>query len=659
MVKADSALNIKYLNEYDSKLFGYPAGMEVSDEGNIYMAGNYSHGGVNGSYYDPYLMKLNNLGELGTCSYTPSAAVIEDINVRYETVTFSPLNFSYAEANIPIQFVPDYNGQQISAILCSSAPQCTSVKVSGTTSICKLNQEYTFKATRNTLCNVAHVWLYDTSIASIKNTTDTTITLSFKRTGDTWLKARLNTGCTSYYDSLFLHIQQAPSIFSLGNDTTLCPGDSITLNAGTGFNSYKWNNGSTASVIKVNAGKYFVRVDNVCNDVYDDTIIITEAIIPALSIGRDTTLCTGDTLMRTASPGFKSYTWLPAPFQNTNQPATAAFIPLQNTIVTIRATTINGCNAADTMLVTIISALSVNLGADTSICSGDSVTINAGNGYSQYRWNTGITAQRLTLKAAGAYSVTAKAANGCYATDTLVIQQVYQKAVVNLGNNFNVCAGDVKRLDAGNFTSYKWHDGSAGQYYATTNKGVYSVTVTDNNNCFATDTIILQSVLPLPVNFLKPVDSLCQYDKVKVIAQGNYKSYSWSTGSAQPTLVADQPGVYRLSVTDANGCSASESIRIVSKNCMFGVFIPSAFTPNTDGTNDVFRARVYGNVITFQLTVYNRFGETVFSTTDRYKGWDGTLNGIQQNGGTFVYSCTYHLEGSKSTFEKGTIVLIR
>lgn len=231
--------------------------------------------------------------------------------------------------------------------------------------------------------------------------------------------------------------------------------------------------------------------------------------------------------------------------------------------------------------------------------------------------------------------------------------------MINLGNDFNVCAGDVKRLDAGNFSSYKWQDGSTSQTYTAVSKGMYSVTVSDNNNCIASDIIALQLVLPLPANFLKSVDSLCQYDKMEIVAAGNYKSYAWSTGSAQPTFVADKPGVYKLSVIDANGCTASESIRIVSKNCMFGVFIPSAFTPNTDGTNDVFRARVYGNVILFQLTIYNRFGETIFSTTDRYKGWDGTLNSIPQNPGTFVYNCTYHLEGSKPTSEKGTIVLIR
>ena len=660
LVKADSGLNIKYINEYDSKLFGYPSGMEVSNEGNIYMAGNYSHGGVNGSYYDPYLLKLSNSGELGTCGYTPSAAVIEDFTARYETITSSPLDFSYGIANIPIHFVPEYNGQQISAILCSSVPQCNSVKVSGVTAICKLNQEFTYKATKNASCNLASAWMYDTSFATIKSSTDSTITLTFKRTGATWLKARLNTGCTSYFDSLLLHIQQAPATFSLGNDTTLCPNDSITLNAGNGFNSYKWNDGSTDSIIKVKSmGKYFVRVDNVCNDVFADTIIITASIIPELSIGPDTTLCIGDTLRRTASSGFINYKWLPQPFQISNQSTTAAFIPQQNTTLTVRATTNQGCSATDTLLITIIAAPRVYLGADTSICANDSVTINAGNGYSQYRWSTGTNAQRLSLKTAGVYSVIAKAANGCYATDTLVLQEVYQKPVVNLGNDFNVCTGDVKRLDAGNFTSYKWHDGSVGKYYTASNKGAYSVTVTDNNNCFTTDTILLKSLLPLPANFLRPIDSLCQYDKMEVIARGNYNSYAWSTGSVKSTLVADKPGVYRLSVTNANGCTASETIRIVSKNCLFGVFIPSAFTPNADGTNDVFRARVYGNVITFQLTIYNRFGETVFSTTDRYKGWDGTVNSIPQNPGTFVYKCTYHLEGSKPTAEKGTIVLIR
>lgn len=660
VLKADSNLNIQYLNEYDYKIACNPVGLEVSEEGNIYVAGNHSYGGVNGSYYDPYIKKYNSKGELGSCSYISSTHSTTDLDPQPVSIGFSPLDRSFEAADIPVTFVPDDMGQQIAGILCSSASQCSSIKVSGTTSICKLNQEYTYKATTNALCNLSPIWSYDTAFASIKKTTDTTISLAFKRTGDTWLKARLNTGCSYYSDSVLLHIQQASASFSLGNDTTICPGDSVTINAGSGFNSYKWNNGSATSSIKIKTpGKFYVRVDNVCNDVYSDTIIIGSVIIPPLSIGGDTLLCSGDTLLRTASSGFKNYTWLPNPVQANNQAATAIFTPIQNSSVIVKAITVEGCHAADSMNVTIIAAPVIKLGADTSICANDSVIINAGNAYTQYRWNTGSSAQRITLKTAGNYSIVAKAANGCYAYDTLVIQQVYKISQVNLGSDFDVCMGEVKRLDAGTFASYKWQDGSAGQYYNAANKGVYSVLVKDNNNCLTTDTILLKDVQPLPANFLKAVDSLCQYDKLNVIPQGSFKNYLWSTGSALPALKVDQPGVYRLSVTDANGCTGSASIRIVSKSCMYGVYIPTAFTPNTDGFNDVFRAKVFGNVLSFQLTIYNRFGEVVFSTNDRYKGWDGNLNGIPQNQGAFVYTCTYHLEGGKPTSEKGTIVLIR
>lgn len=133
----------------------------------------------------------------------------------------------------------------------------------------------------------------------------------------------------------------------------------------------------------------------------------------------------------------------------------------------------------------------------------------------------------------------------------------------------------------------------------------------------------------------------------------------WSTGAGQPNITVDKTGYYTLTVQDVNGCTGSDTIQIVHKDCLNGVNIPTAFTPNNDGKNDIFRAKAFGDVVSFQLIIYNRLGQTVFVTTDRFAGWDGTLNGLPQNPDTFIYKCVYQLQGRKQVMEKGTVVLIR
>jgi gliding motility-associated-like protein len=98
---------------------------------------------------------------------------------------------------------------------------------------------------------------------------------------------------------------------------------------------------------------------------------------------------------------------------------------------------------------------------------------------------------------------------------------------------------------------------------------------------------------------------------------------------------------------------------ILSKDCMSGLYVPTAFTPNGDGKNDVFRPLLFGNVSQYRLTVYNRWGEVVYQTTEPQKGWDGKVAGIQQAPNVFIWTCTYQLEGEAVQNRKGSVTLIR
>ena len=258
----------------------------------------------------------------------------------------------------------------------------------------------------------------------------------------------------------------------------------------------------------------------------------------------------------------------------------------------------------------------------------------------------------------GIYKDTLLAVTGCDSIITTNLS-VHPKPLINLGQDRDLCFGETITLQPGSFTSYLWQDGSTGQDFVVADTGTYWVKVTDMYNCIAGDTLVIKNILPVPTDFLTQTESICQYEKLTVTATGNYAGYLWSTGSIQPYIIAASAGEYILTVKDFNGCKGSDTITIVQKNCYSGVYIPSAFTPNSDQLNDVFRARVYGAVISFNLRVYNRFGELVFATTDAQKGWDGNVKGNATDADVFVWLCSYQLQGGKPVSEKGTVTLIR
>lgn len=657
ILKADSSLNIVYVHKYPMEKYRIAQGLGVSEEGNIYEGGNFQYEGAN--YLDPYIIKYNNNGEIGTCNYTTAIPSITDISPQPINQSYSELQLTFQPVDIAVNFVPDDNGQQVSEILCSSVTQCNFINISGPDIICKINSSYSYKIEKNISCNLKPMLFYDTAFVIVSTSTDTTVNFIFKKPGNTWLKARLNTGCTFYDDSILVHVQKGMASISLGNDTTLCQDDSILLNAGTGFGAYKWQDGSTDSTFKVKTpGIYFVHATNSCGDAAMDTIHILSAVIPSLNIGNDTSVCAADTIQLHAPNSFSTYDWQPHSMIM-GQGEAIRIAPLHQQLFTLNATTKEGCIAADSIIVNVIEAKPVYIGADTSFCDYDSVVLIAPNGYKTYIWNTGSNVASITVNNAGTYWVAAEDTNGCIAHDTLVVPQLYARPVIKLGPDTDLCEGDFLNFNPGNFMKYRWQDGSTSHTYTATKPGVYSIIVVDSNDCVGGDTIEIKNILPRPANFLNSTDSLCQYDKILIEPLQDFVAYKWSNGSTQSFITVEQPGMITLAVKDANGCLGSDTIQIIQKYCATGVFIPNAFTPNADGHNDVFRARVYGKVISFRLQLYNRFGQLVFTTTDSNKGWDGTFNGILSDTGTFVWQCSYQLQGDEPKLQKGTVLLIR
>lgn len=258
----------------------------------------------------------------------------------------------------------------------------------------------------------------------------------------------------------------------------------------------------------------------------------------------------------------------------------------------------------------------------------------------------------------GTYIDTLQTVQGCDSIVTTLLK-VNPKPSPDLGPDKDLCSNSSLVVTPGSFTAYQWQDMSTSNNFTITTPGIYRVTVTNSFGCTAKDTLTIHSTLAAPVTFLKETDSICMYESLEVSPFYSYNSYQWSTGEKERRLIVQQPGAYWLTVTDANGCSGTDSITIFEKKCMRGIYFPSAFTPNNDGKNDIFRPVLHGKVKQYRFSVYNRWGAVVFQTAEPQKGWDGKIAGNLQLNGVFVWACHYQFEGAEPKTEKGTVVLIR
>jgi gliding motility-associated-like protein len=241
----------------------------------------------------------------------------------------------------------------------------------------------------------------------------------------------------------------------------------------------------------------------------------------------------------------------------------------------------------------------------------------------------------------------------------LRVLSLFALPVVTLDDNPELCIGSTRTLQAGSFTSYLWHDGSTDASYEVNGTGIYHVTVEDNNGCEGSDTVRITQILPLPARFLPGDTSICNYASLLLRPQGSYSEYLWNTNATGVSITVTQPGEYWLRVTDSHDCTGADTILVLPKECLVGLYAPNAFSPNNDGWNDTFRPIVGGIVESYELTIYNRYGQRIYSTKDLHRGWDGTIAGIRQDSNTFAWTCRYKLEGQPERMERGTVTLVR
>jgi gliding motility-associated-like protein len=209
-----------------------------------------------------------------------------------------------------------------------------------------------------------------------------------------------------------------------------------------------------------------------------------------------------------------------------------------------------------------------------------------------------------------------------------------------------------QKVDLCNVTSYKLPNGDV-----VTAAGTYAITHKTAKGC---DSIVYYNVQFSQHPVVNLGNSTCfnGADSLVLKTVAGYGSYKWSSSNVNaPSITIRTTGDYWVSVT--NGCGTKTDTISVFEKCEFDIYVPSAFTPNGDQRNDVFKIPPLNKNKLVKLIIFNRYGQMVFETSDVTKGWDGTFNNKLQDPGTFVYTLIMETLNGKRVTKRGTVALIR
>lgn len=366
--------------------------------------------------------------------------------------------------------------------------------------------------------------------------TDPTFTVT--QAGLYWVVA--SNLCGTAQDSVEISYTSYPQL-DLGPDTVLCAGDQFTVSAAAAnAGAYTWQNSSTAANFNISsAGIYWVDADNQ-GCISRDSIQVFLLPAPTADLGVDTALCVLDTLPIRAYSKLGSFVWHDGSTDSVFQVTQAG---------TFWVTATNACGvASDSIDIVFFPTLPIDLGADTVLCSGDSLLLRASWPGATYRWQDGSTADTLWATKSATYIV--RVDRGCAKIDSIAVNFA-EDPDVDLGPDQFLCEGDTILLDAFAFVStYLWSTGDTTSNISATTSGLYWAEV--NNVCGTDrDSVQLEFAPPPPQPMLGRDSVLCPGEFLQWDLTSPGVTYLWSDGSTGPAFVATDAGLYWVELSTA------------------------------------------------------------------------------------------------------------
>jgi gliding motility-associated-like protein len=426
--------------------------------------------------------------------------------------------------------------------------------------------------------------------------------------------------CGNDFSNCHTVFVEAPPVIDAGEDAAFCAGENLQLTATCDQPEalLQWSSaggsfaGGTATLTPVvnSAGTYVLEaLSPVAGCAATDEVEITEIPLPVFIPDSPQQFCPGGAVLLDAGDGWDAVLWFDGSAQQTIE---------VNAEGTYEATvTLNGCSSSAEFDVTEVDLPAIDLGPDEEICAGETVVFTAVEGGI---WSTGATEQEIVVTDAGTYFFVFEN-SGCTVSDTAEVL-VTPPPQFDLGPDQFICSGDTIVLQIP--FSGTWSTGDNGESIAVSAGGVYQVIVTDGP-CTVTDAVTV-TMLELPSVDLGDDPVYCNGAIYTIGSEDeNVLEFIWSTGDETPTIDIRTSGDYFITVYNSCG-EASDTLTVLFEECDYSIYIPTAFTPDGDGLNDVLFAYT-NNLIKPELNIYNRWGVLIFSTNDLTIPWVGDVQG--------------------------------
>ncbi len=488
-------------------------------------------------------------------------------------------------------------------------------------------------------------------------------------------------------------------VFNFTGSNVTCNGlsngsSTVNVTVGTGPFNYNWSTipmQNTQNASSLPAGSYTCVVTDANNCTSAASTQITQPTQFSVSINTATfSACAGTPININAigagGTGPYSYNWVSGP---ATSPYSVNETVSGNYMYTVNAVDAYNCPATANINLTFNPQPTVTATSAT-LCAGQSTAQLVASGATTYIWQPGnITGP--TYPYSGNTSVNVSVigtSNGCSNSANAAI-------IVNPTPNTNITVSNAKGCvpscvtfsagGASNITSYGWIlngagiTGSVNGAYCFDEAASYTLglTVMDANGCTGTVVPVTIDIHPQPVADFNhaPIKPIVNQDPFVTFTDASWGapivSWNWyfmntaqyTSIEQNPTFSYTEPGTYPvvLVVKSDMGCTDT-LIRPLVVGEDFGIYVPNAFTPNADGVNDIFQPKGFG-VVEYELNIFDRWGEKVFSTKEFTEGWDGTFQGrkgneiMKEDSYTWLINCTSVF--GKSHELKGHVTLMK
>ncbi len=429
----------------------------------------------------------------------------------------------------------------------------------------------------------------------------------------------------------------------------------VIVSGGNGNYTYSWNTTpvqTTAIASNLSVGSYSVTIteNNGCPVPLHAEVTITEPALPlGISTSKTNVFCkdgnTGEaSVIATGGTGFYSYLWSTNPVEITDSIGN-----LTAGSYTIIVRDKNGCTIPEISVVNILEpdlALGASISKVDVSCNGGTtgsamVTATGGSLNYSYLWNTTpvqttATASNLT---AGSYTVTVADNNGCTisvnSVATINEPEILSSALISSPSTCATANGKIDLTISGGTKpyNYSWSNGSTDADLSGLVSGVYTVDVTDANNCkinnsvkIGQDTLSLKLISPVYVANYNLSANQSSDGSIDLTVNGGASPYIyyWSNKATTENISNLQAGTYTVSVTDSLGCIAVGSITLIEP---MALEMPTGISPNSDGLNDNFVVHGLDLFPINHLAIYNRWGDIVYQISNYKNDWNGTDGG--------------------------------